>query len=805
MQFLRAATQPPAGCRHAARRGEAAPARPKRACTLVTLALGLAASAALGFSHTIRPPPALPQAAGRSGLRALPRGSLGDALPAALAGERRSYALSAAPGGFGAYNAAQRLRVRFAGAGLWIASGGTLVALRPYAVGQAGSWQPLGAVSAHARADRVSYTGAGVSGSYANGPLGVEQGFTIARPPAGRAGTPVTLVMTLAGNAHAAMGRGAQSVQFDRAGGGALRYGSLLITDAGGHRLAGRMQLAPGRLLLHVDARGARYPLHIDPLIQQGEKLTGSEEAGSQIFFGESAALSADGNTALVGGPFDDGGIGAAWVFTRSDASWSQQGAKLSGPGEGGGFGTRVALSSDGNTALIGGTGAALVFTRSGSSWTRQGAALRGSGASGVPGAGVALSGDGNTALIGGATGTAWVFTRSGSTWTQQGEALVGSGTSGGGDAGSSVALSGDGNTALIGGAAAGGGLGAAWVFTRTGATWTQQGEALTGREESGQGELGYAAALSGDGNTALLGGPGDEGHHGAAWIFTRAGSAWSAQGEKLTGAGELSPGFFGYSVALSASGDTALVGAHDDGTFGSVWVLERTRRGWIEQPGKLNGGGEVGFGAFGSSVALSEDGETALIGGHGDENFTGAAWVFVNVPTPTLTRLSSRDGPSSGGVPVTITGTNLLEATAVSFGAAAASSFTVNSPTSLTAVSPAEPEGRVNVTVSTREGSSAISAADRYLFRPAVTGVSPGAAPASALVTVTGAGFIPGAAASGFRFGSARAGSVYCSSSTLCTVLVPARAPGTVDVRATVSGVASPRSPPGDSFTYQQ
>ena len=106
-------------------------------------------------------------------------------------------------------------------------------------------------------------------------------------------------------------------------------------------------------------------------LIQQGSKLT---ENGAPPFFGASVALSADGNTALIGGDLDNGNVGAAWVFTRSAGVWTQQGAKLTGSGETGAgwFGSSVALSADGNTALIGGfrdngnVGAAWVFTRSG-------------------------------------------------------------------------------------------------------------------------------------------------------------------------------------------------------------------------------------------------------------------------------------------------------------------------------------------------------------------------------------------------------------------------------------------------------
>ena len=86
-------------------------------------------------------------------------------------------------------------------------------------------------------------------------------------------------------------------------------------------------------------------------------KLTGGEEGNSE--FGVLVSLSADGNTALVGGWKDNGTKGAAWVFTRTGGVWSQQGPKLTPTGEvgEGGFGTSVALSADGNTALIGAPG----------------------------------------------------------------------------------------------------------------------------------------------------------------------------------------------------------------------------------------------------------------------------------------------------------------------------------------------------------------------------------------------------------------------------------------------------------------
>src|SRR5208283_737831 len=93
--------------------------------------------------------------------------------------------------------------------------------------------------------------------------------------------------------------------------------------------------------------------------------------------FGSSVALSSDGSTAVIGGAADNSGTGAAWVFKRSGLTWKQQGAKLTGAAEN--LGTSVALSADGNTVLIGAPyckGGGWVFTRSGSAWTQQ-AALR--------------------------------------------------------------------------------------------------------------------------------------------------------------------------------------------------------------------------------------------------------------------------------------------------------------------------------------------------------------------------------------------------------------------------------------------
>jgi len=387
--------------------------------------------------------------------------------------------------------------------------------------------------------------------------------------------------------------------------------------------------------------------------IQQGGKLVGTGTIGPAEQ-GTSVAISADGNTAIVGGRWDNSGAGAAWVYTRSGGVWSQQGSKLVGTGAVGGAseGESVAISADGNTAMVGGphdnsaAGAAWVFTRSDGVWTQQGSNLVGTGAVGPYGAAqgtsVAISADGNTAIVGGphdntAAGAAWVYTRSGGVWSQQGSKLVGTGAVGSAQQGWSVATSADGNTAIVGGP----NDAAAWVFTRSGGVWSQQGGKLVGSNVGETGGWGISVGISGDGNTAVVGGPTYYLQGGAAWVFTRSDGVWTQQGSKLVGTGAVGAPQQGWSVAISGDGNTAIVGGSgDNGAYfcsyrtwgvGAAWLFVRRDGVWSQQASKLVGSGAVGNAGQGSSVAISGDGTTAVVGGPVDDSGVGAAWVFSN------------------------------------------------------------------------------------------------------------------------------------------------------------------------------
>jgi hypothetical protein len=305
-------------------------------------------------------------------------------------------------------------------------------------------------------------------------------------------------------------------------------------------------------------------------------------------------SLAADGNTTIVGGTGDND-LGAAWVFTRSRGLWSQQ-AKL--------FGTPVI------------------------------------GPSVVQGISVSLAGDGNTAIIGGyadnnETGAAWVLTRSRGVWSQQAK-LIGTGAIGNAQQGSSVAISGDGDSAIVGGPLDNNSIGAAWVFTRSRGVWSQQAK-LIGTGVAGFAAQGVSVAISGDGDSAIVGGPFDNDFAGAAWVFTRSRGVWSQQGPKLVGTG--ATGIFveqGGSVSLSGDGNSAIVGGQGNNGntglgVGAAWVFARSRSGaWEQQGPKLVGTENVGNSRQGESVSFSGDGHTVIVGGPGDNNNAGAAWVYA-------------------------------------------------------------------------------------------------------------------------------------------------------------------------------
>lgn len=626
----------------------------------------------------------------------------------------RAYAVSAARDGFHAETAGRRIRASLSRTGVTVNSGSTWLKLSPRAIGTGASSRRFATVTPRAKDNRVDYARAGIDEWYVNGPLGLEQGFTVSRGAAGDAGRHLALSLALSGNVQPSVSADGTAIQLAHEGGPSLRYGGLSARDASGRTLTSRLALHGATVTIEVDTSGASYPVTIDPLIGQGDERPlpiGETEDGR---FGFSIALSADGATALVGAPADNGFAGAAWVFTRVGSTWTQQGPKLTvneatdaeeeeqcaADVNECGFGRSVSLSANGDTALIGAPrakeaqGAAWVFIRSGSTWSQFGAKLAGGGEAtshGSFGRSVALSGDGDTALVGaphdsGGHGAAWAFTRSASGFLAQGSQLTGADELGPGLFGRSVALSFDGSTGLIGGPGDDHYAGAVWALGRVGGELAAQGAKLTGgSEEVGEGRFGNSVALSADGATGLVGARSDAEGIGAAWALVRSGSNWAQQGPKLTAIGELGEGQFGYATSLSADGSTALVGApHDDSPVGAAWTFTRFGGSWTQQAEQRPGGEEPKVAGFGMGLALSADASTALIGAPREARKLGGVWAYlgppsiINSPPPP----TEESPPASGETPSTGEAGNPVTPTSAHGGVLASTTSALPPPT---------------------------------------------------------------------------------------------------------------------------
>ena len=454
-----------------------------------------------------------------------------------------------------------------------------------------------------------------------------------------------------------------------------------------------------------------------------------ASNTGTLDNFGFSVALSSDGNTLAVGAMGESSnatgingdqtdnslaGAGAAYVFTRTGTTWSQQAyLKASNTGVGDRFGFELSLSSDGNTLAVGApdeksnatgingnqtdnslaiAGATYVFTRTGATWSQQ-AYLKASNTSANDyfGLKLSLSSDGNTLAVAAShedsnatgingdqtdnslagAGAAYVFTRSGTTWSQQ--AYVKASNTGANDYfGAKLSLSSDGNILAIGAngedSSATGingnqtnntaySSGAAYVFTRTGTTWSQQAYLKASNTDPND-RFGFGLNLNSDGSTLAVGASSESSNaigingdqtdnsstkSGATYIFTRTGATWTQQAY-LKASNTDSNDYFGLRLTFSSDGNTIAVSALESSNAtgingnqtdnslapsgyagtGAVYLFTRTGTTWSQQA-YLKASNTGGNDNFGIAPVLSADGNTLAIGAwHEASNATG-------------------------------------------------------------------------------------------------------------------------------------------------------------------------------------
>ncbi|MGF1715011.1 FG-GAP repeat protein [Photobacterium chitinilyticum] len=400
----------------------------------------------------------------------------------------------------------------------------------------------------------------------------------------------------------------------------------------------------------------------LTPTIAQRNSAIGYFEVPDPYYFGgyggDAIALSADGNTLVIGKSYDSSdatGVngdpnnsdasdsGSVYILTRTATGWQQQAyIKASNTDSSDYFGESVSLSADGSTLAVSArredsnatgvngdqddnsaenSGAVYIFTRTGTDWQQQ-AYIKASNTDSKDyfGAALSLSDNGNTLAI--------------STNSEDSEA---------------TGINGDQNDNSATGS------GAVYIYTRTGTDWQQMAYVKASNTDSSD-LFGKSVSLSGNGRTLAVGamyessntiGINGEQHNnnakkaGAVYVFSLSGLNWQQQAyikASNTDAGDN----FGISLSLNANGNTLAIGADKEASdaigvdgdqannkadnSGAVYVFSRIGTNWDQQAYIKASNTDVNsrFGDnFGNSVSLSDDGKTLAVGAQSEESDT--------------------------------------------------------------------------------------------------------------------------------------------------------------------------------------
>jgi len=576
---------------------------------LLALAFGPAYAQVPGNDKAVAAPgskneaaPIQATAANRSSLPLAAQASIS----AVVGQDDHSYEITKRAGAFEAENPPQQLSAVFKAGSVRIRTGDAGLGMSLLAYGYGDTLRAVQGAVPRASLNRVEYRRGSLTEWYVNGPAGLEQGFTLAEPPARKRNGPLTIALALSGDLAAAPEQSSTELTLkDRNRTERLRYAGLTSYDATGRQLRTWMEVRGRQLRLKVEDTGAIYPLVVDPWLYAA-RLTAS---GGQAYdyFGNSVSVSVDGKTVAIGAfqatvdkKYEQGSV---YVFVEPKKGWKTTStftAKLTAsdgaPGDS--FGTAVAISADAKTIVVGAPTATI------GSNSEQGAVY------------VYLE----------PTTGGWVTTK------QFAAKLTVEGGNANDWLGVSVAFRG--STVVAGAENVTVGTnqfqGAAYVFVEPKNGWTSETQNATLISSDGAALDQFGCSISNSNNAVVVGAfqaqVGTYEQQGAAYVFLEPTGGWSGtlnQSAKLTAKQGLPEDLFGASVVFSSDTSTIAVGAQaanvaGNAGQGAVYVFAEPTGGWsgsLNETAELTASDGLQEDYFGSSVAMNFAANTIVVG----------------------------------------------------------------------------------------------------------------------------------------------------------------------------------------------
>lgn len=441
-------------------------------------------------------------------------------------------------------------------------------------------------------------------------------------------------------------------------------------------------------------------------------KLVADDNSGSDLF-GYSVAI--DGDTAIVGAYRQNNSIGAVYVYIHSGNQWLLQ-TKLI-PDDlvtYNYFGASVAISGDLiAVGAFGNGGSTYIYQRSGSTWNLEAKIIASDTVSqdrfgnsvAISGEMVVIGANGNEDF----KGAAYVYQKVDNQWLEQSKLTASDGAKGD-EFGWAVAVSGD---SILVGAYNKANQGAAYIFTRSGDTWSQQAKILPDDPALGY-CFGETVAINGD--TAMVGAYHKDGT-GMVYVYTRSGDTWNQQAKIIPDDNEPED-IFGYSIAFDDN--IAVISAYGKSEFeGAVYIYKQEDNVWKEQYQFTASDVETGD-FFGYAVGLS--GNMVIVGAY-QKNETGAVYIYTDpsLQTTTSTKTSSiittstpktttSKTPTSTTVSSSLSSTTQMSTTSSSTTTSSTTTMTTTTTTqSTTTVSTSTPSTSTTTTASGGSQSSAV------------------------------------------------------------------------------------------------